>query len=258
MGKTIAVIPDCQVKPGQNFEFLSHVGSYLVEKKPEIWVHLGDFLDFESLSSYDRGTKNAEGKRIVKDLQAGYQAMEALLTPLWEFNKKAKKNKEKLYHPELHITLGNHCDRLYRAVNNDPKLDGLITTEDLPFEKYGWNVYPYLEVITIEGICFSHYFTSGVMGRPVTNAKMLLMKKHQSCIQGHIQKMEIATDYRADGKMITGLFAGCCYEHDELYLGPQGNKHFRGIHMLYEVDDGEFQTHSITLTYLRKKYGLHT
>lgn len=252
---TIAVIPDTQVKPGQDYTFLTHVGKFLVEKKPDHWIHLGDFLDFESLSSYDRGTKNAEGKRIIKDLAAGEEAMQALMTPLWEHNKKAHKNKEKLYKPELHITLGNHCDRLRRATNEDPKLDGLITMEHLPFEKYGWKTYPYLEVLHLEGICFSHYFTSGVMGRPVTNAKMLLMKKHQSCIQGHVQKMEIATDYKADGKMITGLFAGCCYEHDEHYLGPQGNNHFRGIHMLYDVVDGEFHTHSITLSYLRKRYG---
>jgi hypothetical protein len=143
---------------------------------------------------------------------------------------------------------------LRRAVNLDPKLDGLITEEMLPFKKYGWEVHPFLEVVTIEGICFSHYFTSGCMGRPVASAKQLLTKKHQSCIMGHVQKMEIATEYKADGTMITGLFAGCCYNTDEGYLGPQGNNYFRGIHMLYDVHDGEFHTHSITLKYLKDKY----
>lgn len=252
--KTIAVIPDCQVKPGQDYTFLTDVGRYLVEKKPDYWIQLGDFLDFESLSSYDRGTKNAEGKRIVKDLEAGHNAMLALMSPLHEYNDRARKNKEKQYKPKLVITLGNHCDRLRRAINEDPKLDGLITMDHLPFAKFGWEVHPYLEVVEIEGICFSHFFTSGVMGRPVANAKMLLTKKHQSCIQGHVQKMDIATEYKADGKMLTGLFAGCCYRHDEQYLGAQGNNHFRGIHMLYDVHDGEFHTHSITLKYLRKKY----
>lgn len=255
MSKLIAVIPDVQVKPDQDFTFLTHVGQYLVDKKPDYWVQIGDFLDFESLSSYDRGTKSAEGKRIIKDLAAGEKAMEALMYPLIEFNKRAKRNKEKQYKPKLVLTLGNHCDRLRRAINEDPKLDGLITEDMLPFKKYGWDVYQFLDVITIEGICFSHYFTSGVMGRPVASAKQLLTKKHQSCVMGHVQKMEIATEYKADGRMITGLFAGCCYNHNENYLGAQGNNYFRGIHLLYDVIDGEFHTHSIPLSFLEKKYG---
>ena len=93
------------------------------------------------------------------------------------------------------------------------------------------------------------------MGRPVTSARALVSKKHMSCVQGHNQKMEIYSEYRADGAMLTGLFAGCCYEHDEEYLGPQGNNYFRGIHMLYDVRDGNFHTHSITLDYLTKRYG---
>jgi len=251
---TIAVIPDIQAKDGQDFSFLRDVGNFLVEKQPDYWVQLGDFLDFESLSSYDVGKKSFEGRRIVKDINAGYEAMDSLMGPLLEYNHQAKLNKKKQYHPELHITLGNHCDRLSRVINEDPKLDGLIKIADLPFEKYGWQVHPFLEVLQLEGICFSHYFTSGVMGRPVGNAKQLLAKKHMSCVQGHVQKMDICTEYKADGTMLTGLFAGCCYMHDETYLGLQGNNHFRGIHMLYEVNNGEFHTHSVTLKYLKERY----
>ena len=249
---TIAVIPDVQAKPGQDFSFLKDVGTYLVEKKPDVWVQIGDFSDMESLSSYDKGKKSFEGRRYTKDIEAAKQAMDSLLSPLREFNLRAKKNKEKQYKPRKILTLGNHCDRINRAVNDDPKLDGLIKLSDLPYNE--WEVYPYLDVVEVEGICFSHFFVSGVMGRPVASAKQLIVKKHQSCIMGHVQKMEIATEYKADGSMITGLFSGCCYNHDEDYLGKQGNHYFRGIHMLYDVNNGEFHTHSITLEYLRKKY----
>jgi hypothetical protein len=66
--------------------------------------------------------------------------------------------------------------------------------------------------------------------------------------------MDIATDYKADGLPITALFAGCCYEHDEDYLGPQGNNYFRGIHFLYEVNNGSFFHHAISLKYLSNRY----
>ena len=149
--------------------------------------------------------------------------------------------------------MGNHEERINRATNDDPKLDGTISIDDLNYEKYGWEVYPYQETVIIDGVAYSHYFASGVKNLAIVSARNLVIKKHMSCVQGHNQKMEIYNEYRADGKMLTGLFAGCCYLHNEDYLGPQGNNYFRGIHMLYEVNDGHFQTHSITLDYLLKR-----
>lgn len=249
---THCVIPDVQIRPGDKLDFLINVGKYIVEKKPKVVVQIGDFADMPSLSSYDIGKKSFEGRRYVKDIEAATEAMKALLGPIKEHNIKAKKNKEKLYKPRLVLTLGNHEQRIIRAVENDPKLEGLISINDLPYQD--WEIIPYLEVINIDGINYSHFFTSGVMGRPIGNAKLLLQKKHQSCVQGHVQTLDIATDYRADGTPIIGLFAGTCYEHNEDYLGPQGNNYFRGIHMLYEVNNGSFYHHAISLKYLKDKY----
>jgi hypothetical protein len=251
---THAVIPDCQVKPGNSTEYLNRIGQYLVDKKPDVWVCIGDFADMPSLSSYDKGKKSFEGRRYLEDIKASQAAMRSLLDPLWKFNMKAKKNKEKQYNPRMILTLGNHENRINRAVEFQPELEGVLSIQALDYDFFGWEVYPFLEVVHVDGVAYSHYFTSGVLGRPVTSARALLTKKHQSCVMGHVQTMDIATDYRADGTPILGLFAGCCYEHDEDYLGPQGNAHFRGFHMLYEVNNGSFFHHPISLTYLEKKY----
>jgi hypothetical protein len=249
------VIPDVQAKPGVSCAFLRNVGQYMVDKKPDVVVCIGDFSDMPSLSSYDKGKKSFEGRRYLEDIKASHEAMSALLVPLMEYNLKAKKNKEKKYTPRMILTMGNHENRINRAVEVQPELDGVLTTDHLEYEKYGWEVHPFLEVVHVDGVAYSHYFTSGVLGRPVTSARALLTKKHQSCVMGHVQTMDIATDYRADGTPILGLFAGCCYEHNEDYLGPQGNAHFRGIHMLYEVNNGSFYHHAISLNYLKEKYG---
>lgn len=253
MTKTHCIIPDVQAKPNQDFFFLTAVGNYILEKKPDVLICLGDFADMPSLSVYDFGKRSFEGRRYRSDIEAAKEAMHTLLAPIVEYNIRAKENKKKLYNPRMVLTLGNHEDRITRAVNEDAKLDGTIGIEDLDYEKFGWEVYPYLDVVLLDGIAYSHYFASGVLNRPVTSARALVTKKHMSCVQGHNQKMEIYNEYRADGKMLTGLFAGCCYLHDEDYLGPQGNNYFRGIHMLYEVQDGSFQCHSITLDYLIKR-----
>ena len=107
-----AVIPDVQSKSGVDFKYLTKIGTYLVEKKPEKWICLGDFADMPSLSSYDVGKKAFEGRRYTKDIEASKDAMDALLTPLWEFNAKAKRNKEKQYNPDMTMLLGNHENRI--------------------------------------------------------------------------------------------------------------------------------------------------
>lgn len=252
---THAVIPDVQAKRGHDFTYLNNIGKYIVDKKPDVIIQIGDFADLESLSSYDKGKKSFEGRRYLADIEASHEAMEALLTPLWEYNKSMKKQKMKQYHPRMILTMGNHENRINRAVELQPELEGVLTTDALAYDTvYGWEVHPFLEVVHVDGVAYSHYFTSGVLGRPVTSARALLTKKHQSCVMGHVQTMDIATDYRADGTPILGLFAGCCYEHNEDYLGPQGNAHFRGIHMLYEVVNGSFYHHAVTLKYLNSKY----
>jgi hypothetical protein len=498
------IIPDVQAKDGVPLDHLRWVGQYVVDKKPDVLVCIGDFADMPSLSSYDVGKKSFEGRRYKQDIEASHHAMGTLLHPLHTFNKQAKKNKEKQYHPRMVLTLGNHEERINRAVDDDPKLDGTISIDDLGYKEYGWEVYPYLEPVVIDGVAYClhpdhkvlttdlryiplrdmkvgdkligfdeqpggqreprqyrtatvekhdldyaplfsvklsdgkefkvtkehqwfvhngstyvwketsqlrvgydtipklfdewaqiedrdagwlagifdgegyiskpnskqgglqigfgqneglvlekttsylkhygyeplqyngrkcrmvkiggpsndklkflgqirperliqkfkpemlgrlqkrdnyssphivsitpigegeivkiqtstktmivegfphhncHFFTTGIMGRPVTSAAALLNKKHQSCVMGHVQGRQIAFATRADGKQMTGIFVGGCYQHDEDYLKWQGNAQtWRGVWMLHEVNDGAFDEMPVSLNYLKRKY----
>lgn len=255
MSKKILVIPDTQCRYDDDFVFLQHIGEYMVTKKPDIVVHLGDFADMPSLSSYDKGKKSFEGRRYKKDIQAAHDAMKVLLDPLHNYNLQQRRHKKPAYKPRLVMTLGNHENRINRAVDEDPMLDGTISIDDLLYKEFGWEVIPFLQPIVIEGIAFCHYFTSGVMGRPVGTAQLMLNKKHMSCIAGHQQGRNIAYGLRADGKEMTAIISGSCYTHDEEYLNPQTNNHWRGIWMLHDVNDGSFDEMPVSLSYLEKKYG---
>jgi hypothetical protein len=248
----IAVIPDTQVKPGVDTKYLENIGKYILEKKPDVIVHMGDHWDMPSLSSYDVGKKAFEGRRYKHDIEAGNLGMAALLKPLTEFNERAKANHKPRYSPRKVFLMGNHENRINRAVNSDPKLEGTIGVNDLNLQ--GWETYDFLEVALIGGIAFSHYFVTGVAGRPASTANAQLNKKHMSCIAGHQQGMQIATAERADGQRLTSIIAGSCYEHDEDYLGHQGNKHWRGFLMLHEVQDGQFDLMPLSLNYINQKY----
>jgi hypothetical protein len=250
----ILVIPDTQVKDGVPLEHLEWAGNYAAIKKPDVIVHIGDYADMESLGLYDVGKKQFEGRRYRKDIDAAIQGMDMFMGPINAEQERLRKNKEKLWKPRRIITLGNHEDRINRAVESDPKLEGVLSLKDLKYEEYGWEVVPYLEPIVVDGVAFCHFFTSGILGKPVTSAQALLNKKHMSCVMGHVQGRQIAYGTRADGKQMTGLFVGGFYQHDENYLKWQGNKHWRGIWMLHEVNDGSFDEMPISLAFLKRKY----
>ncbi len=247
------VLPDCQVRDGDDFEFLRKIGEYIVEKKPEKIICLGDFADMPSLSSYDVGKKSFEGRRYQKDINAATKAMRALLLPIKSFNEKAKETKHKQYKPEMIMCLGNHENRIDRAINNDAKLEGLISTKDLMYEEAGWKVYDFLETVIEDGIAYSHYFVTGLAGRPCSTANAQLNKTHMSCIAGHQQGLQIATGKKPNGSLIHSIIAGSCYEHNEDYLGKQGNNHWRGALMLNDVRDGDFDIMPLRLNYLLER-----
>ena len=248
------VLPDCQIRPGDDFSFLRKIGQYVAEKKPDVIVCLGDFADMPSLSSYDVGKKSFEGRRYTRDIDTTVDAMWEFIRPIDVEKERLRANKKKRWNPRMVMTLGNHENRINRAVNDDPKLEGVLDVNHLEYSAFGWEVYPFLDVVVIDDIAYSHYFPTGVAGRPASTANAQLNKKHMSCVAGHQQGLQIATAHRADGRRLTSIIAGSCYEHDEDYLGPQGNKHWRGCLMFHEVKDGQFDLMPVSLDYLNKKY----
>jgi len=248
------VIPDTQVKPNSPTDHLRWAGLYAAEKKPDVIVHIGDHFDMPSLSSWDVGKKSFEGRRYRDDIEAGIHAMEVFLQPIRDEQQRLKVNKHKQWRPRMVFTLGNHENRIERAIESDPKLDGLIGYKDLQLDEMGWEVYDFLDVVIIDQIAYAHYFTSGIMGRPVSSARNMLSKKMMSCIMGHVQDRDIAYGRRADGTNILGLFSGIYYQHDEDYLTPQTNSSWRGIWMLNEVANGGCDELPVSMNYLRNKY----
>jgi hypothetical protein len=249
------VIPDMQVKPGVDLSYCTWIGKYIVHKKPEVIVQIGDFADMPSLSSYDKGKKSFEGRRYKLDIEAAYMGMSRMMDPLLQYNRQQINNHKPQYKPRLVLTLGNHEDRISRAVNDDPKLEGTIGLNDLNYESWGWQVVPFLQQITVDGVTYAHYFPTGVMGRPCTKASGILRGYHTSCFAGHQQGRDIVYAKRGDGKSITCIIAGSYYEHEEDYLSKMTNAHWRGVYMLHEVEDGEFDEMAVSIRYLKRKYG---
>lgn len=245
-GHRIAVIPDTQVRHGVPIDHLKWCGQYLAKKQPDVIVQIGDFTDMPCLSRHDeKGSMRMEGARYRKDIDASLRAQEMLLNPIYAVPG---------YKPKIYMTLGNHEDRITRAVNLDPKLEGLISLEDLRYTENGFQVYPFLQPITIGGVAFCHYFPSGVMGRPVMSARQILTKLHMSAFAGHQQGRDIAYSKRADGQDMTAIISGSFYQHAEEYMSPFTNNHWRGLFFLHEVKDGRYDEMAVSISYLKRKF----
>jgi len=250
------VIPDCQVTPDTPTDHLEWIGKYMVEKKPDTVVCIGDFADMESLSSYDIGKKAYEGRRYIKDINASKKAMDLLVNPMVSYNEKMKKQKGKQYKPDMHLTIGNHEFRIFRAVESDQKLDGFMSIDDLEYEKYGWTVHPFLEIFEADGINYSHFFANSGSGKAIGGESILyrINKIGFSFVMGHQQIYISGVKSLSNGKRIRGLVQGSCYLHDEDYRGPQSNNEWRGIFILHEVLDGDYSLMEVSLDFLCRRY----
>lgn len=254
-GRTHLVIPDTQCKPGVPLEHLLWLSDYIVDKQPDVIIHLGDHWDMPSLSVYDNGTKKGEGRNYQQDIRAGNLGMDLIMRHVNEYNAGRRKLKEKQYRPRLVFCLGNHEERIMRHVNAHAILDGSIGYHHFNLLDHGWEVHDFLHVVKVDGIAYTHYFANPNTGKPFGGNMLARLKTIGfSFTMGHQQGKDAAERYLADGSAQRSLVIGSYYQHQESYKGPQGNHHWRGVIMKHEVDSGNYDLMEVSLDYLRRRY----
>jgi hypothetical protein len=237
------LIPDTQDREGVSKAHLAWIGEYIVDRQPDVVIHIGDHWDMPSLSSFEsRGAKSMEGKRYIKDVTSGNEGIELIRAP-------ARRAKMRT---RFVLLRGNHEDRITRAITLDPKLEGAIGMDDL--ESPGWEIHDFLKMVWIDGVCYSHYFYHPMTSRPWTGTIDNRLKQiGHSFSMGHQQVLLYGLRFVADRSQ-HGLVAGACYLHDEGYKGPQGNAHWRGVIVKHEVNEGSYDPMFVSLNYLCRRY----
>lgn len=251
-------IPDVQIAPGVPTHHLRAIGNLIVDRRPDVIIQIGDFADMPSLSLYDVGKKQMEGRRYRDDIESARRGMEELLKPLRDLNSAQRKSKKKIYSPRMVLTLGNHEHRITRATDLDAKLDGAISINDLGYEDFGWEVYPFLEPVTVDGVTYVHYVQQDNSPGAVSRAHLIAARRHGSYSVGHRQTFDYYISPNINN--VTGartqvLMAGACYLHDEGYQGPQGNRHWRGLVYKHGVVNGQYDIESISIERLLRVWG---
>lgn len=249
---THLVIPDTQVKEGVPTEHLDWIGRYILERQPDVIVHLGDHWDMPSLSTYDRGKLAFEGRRYKADIDAGNRGFTLLNHAVDQYNYGRRRRGQDEYLPRKVVLRGNHEERILRAIQELGHLDGLIGYHDL--DTRDWEVFDFLEPVCIDGVWYCHYFANPMTGRPYGGQVATRLKTlGHSFTMGHVQTLDTAIRFVA-GKAQWGLVAGAAYLHEEDYKGPQGNAHWRGVIVKHQVEDGSYDPMFVSLDFLCRKY----
>jgi hypothetical protein len=176
-----------------------------------------------SLSSYDKGKKAMEGRRVLADIDAANDGFQRLNQPLIDYNERMRRNKTAQWWPDRYITLGNHEDRITRAIEDDAQLDGLLSLDDLNYADLGWSVHEYLDPLFLDGIGYAHYWQNPMTGRPLGGMASTRLKNiGHSFTMGHQQTLDYAVRFvrDGDGKAYSqhGLVAGACLTPDHKVL----------------------------------------
>ncbi len=245
-------IPDTQVREGVETKHIKALGNYIAEKQFEKIIVAGDWWDMKSCSNYNTA-EDAEGMRVVDDIDSGNRAMQELWRPIDKANKKLALRRKKQYKPECHFLMGNHEAQLERLWQRDPRLKGLVGYDDLALDRF--KVHEFKKIVEIDGISYSHYFYNPATGKPYGGMMQTRLKNIGfSFTQGHSQEFDYGERQLPNGKRQYGCVAGAFYMHEEPYKGPQGNNHWRGVVVKNEVHEGQYDLMKISLNYLLNKY----
>ncbi len=252
MGKTHIVFNDRHCAPGLDNSYHDLIAKLIIDVKPDVVIDNGDGADMPSLCSYDRNTRAFQGRNYRKDVEAAIEGNDRI----WSNVKKAKK---KL--PLRVTTIGNHEQRINKAINLSPELDGAISIKDLQLEDYYDVVVPYAGstpgIIEIDGIYYAHYLVSGIKGLPIGGenpANMLLAKQQASCTVGHSHVLDFTRKVGIDGKTRQALVNGCLLDHKPDFAGHSSRFWWSGITIKRNVENGSYDPEFVSLQRLRDEY----
>lgn len=246
---THLIIPDSHATPGHSNRRYDWLGHLINDVKPDVVIDIGDWFDMPSLNSYDKSAKKAwEGRSYAKDIEVGVEGQDRLLSVV-------RRQKRKL--PRFVRCLGNHEERILRAIDADPVLKGTVGLEDLQSKEYLWEENKFLHPVEINGVHYSHYFVTGVSGKPIggeSTAKSVLQKNFKSSTQGHSHLLDWAVRTDANGNKLMGLTVGCYLEENLEWADPTSHLWWKGVVVKRNVENGHYDPQFISMKALQEAY----
>lgn len=243
------VVGDVHVRPKQNLNRASILGRTIAETEPRRVVFIGDFLDFDSLSAWDRDKrKKMEGRRYAHDIHAGQNFLSLMEAECSGVD------------TEYIFVEGNHEDRLWRYLDSDPTFDpsngvGIDYIKDLGLQD--WTFIPYKEDYNYNGVAFTHV---PIMenGRPVSGkypSQRALDLYDGPVVFGHTHKFSVACVHRKNSPhLVQAVNVGCFFDFIPEYAKGSQTSYWKGLVLLNHYSKARFGINAMPMGYLKKRY----
>lgn len=248
----IFVVPDLHCDPHYSNDRCSWVGKYAAKhgRKGDVVVQLGDFGEFRSFSTYESSAKGILADNYEDDFKAVEDGWNRLTKPL------------KRKGIRVVVTEGNHEYRIRKALIQNPKLEGSISMDRLPWRGSSdcRRFASYRQSVSIGGIDFTHCVLTA-NGRAVSSkhdlGKAVFSEWGRSIVVGHSHIWSHHQRCTGD-HMEFGLSAGHMshplHPHEDWVLGASRNW-WAGITVLEGVSLGHYEgLHKVSFGHLEKNY----
>lgn len=229
--KRLLVLPDLHVRPkGENGEdplTLRAVERYMKEQAWDEVIQLGDFMDFNVISSHNKDNLRAvAGSSVRKDYDAGNRVLDR-----WQ----------KAHSGKWTILEGNHDFRVERYIDAHPELEGSLEMPiGLHLKERGikwiksWS----------EGLLHSVGKANFLHGLYTSDhhAKAMVSNFGMNVFYGHLHDFQLYSRVlHGDNKTIVGQSLGCLCSYRQYWMKRRPNRWQQGFAEFHIHPNGTFQ-----------------
>jgi len=229
--KTAIVLTDTHIRKHDPVT-LAAVEAYMGDVWLDYWLHLGDLMDFDCISDFNRNKlRKVEGARVAAD----YAEANAFLDRHTEACR--RKN------PACKMVLleGNHDERVARYIDANPVLENLMEPElQLDLDRRGIQYvrsWSRNELYQLGNARFHH----GVYHNKYHAAKMAA-SFGEPIFYGHLHDIQAYSEIlHGNDKTIMAQSLGCLCKYDQEYLRGRPTKWQQAFAVFHIYPDGYFQ-----------------
>jgi len=223
--KEILVIPDLQI-PYQDRRSLNAVEQFIKEHKWDEIIQLGDFMDFDCISSHNKNKlRQIEGKRLLLDYDEGNEILDR-----WQ----------KLTDAQITILEGNHEFRVQNYIEANPQLEGWIEVPTcLKLKKRKINWIPFWS----EGKTYDVGKATFIHGKVTTDfhTKKMAYTYGRNIFYGHTHDIQCYSVQTAgNDNTYVAQSLGCLCNYNQQYMRGGPSKWQQAVCVFHFYEDGFF------------------
>ena len=224
------VLPDIHV-PYEDKKTLHAVEEYLADHTWDGLIYIGDFMDFDIISSHNKNNLRAvEARRISDEYADGRRVLDRHLALLRKRNPAAK----------AILLEGNHEYRAEAYLDANPMLEGMFEVENglgLTERKVKWvRTWSKGETYTIGNAKFHHgLYTTQYHSRKMADVF------GTNIFYGHTHDVQsFSREFEGEDKTIVGQSLGCLCLYRQGYMRGKPSKWQQAFGVFHFFPDGNF------------------